>query len=48
MRRILGIIALVVVAAIAGVLAYATTKPDVFRVQRSASINAPPEKPSSR
>jgi hypothetical protein len=29
--------------AIGAVLAYAATKPDTFRVQRSASINAPPE-----
>ena len=38
------IIALVVVAAIAAVLIFAATKPDVFRVQRAASINAPPDK----
>jgi len=37
-------IALVVVALIAAVLAYAATKPDTFRVQRAASIKAPPEK----
>ena len=29
---------------IAGVLAYAATRPDVFEVQRSVSIKAPPEK----
>lgn len=29
---------------IAGVLAYAATRPDTFRVHRTASINAPPEK----
>jgi len=29
---------------IAGVLAYAATRPDTFRVQRTASIAAPPEK----
>ena len=38
------IIALVVVVLIVALLVYATTKPDTFRVQRSASINAPPEK----
>ena len=38
------IIALVVVAAIAAVLIFAATKPDVFRVQRAASIKAPPDK----
>jgi uncharacterized protein YndB with AHSA1/START domain len=37
---ILAIIAL----AIAGILIFAATKPDVFRVQRSASIGAPPDK----
>ena len=29
---------------IAGVLAYAATRPDTFRVHRTASINAPPER----
>jgi hypothetical protein len=38
------IIALVAVVLIAAVLIYAATKPDTFRVQRSASIKAPPEK----
>ena len=37
-------IAIGVVVLIAAVLAYAATKPDTFRVQRSASITAPPEK----
>jgi uncharacterized protein YndB with AHSA1/START domain len=37
-------IALVVVALIAGVLIFATTKPDTFSVQRAATIKAPPEK----
>ena len=37
-------IALVVVILVAGVLLYATTKPDTLRVQRTATINAPPEK----
>jgi uncharacterized protein YndB with AHSA1/START domain len=32
------------VASVAGVLAYATTKPDTFHVARSANIKAPPEK----
>jgi uncharacterized protein YndB with AHSA1/START domain len=40
----LKIIALVVVVLIAAVLIYAATKPDTFRIQRSASITAPPEK----
>lgn len=37
-------IAIAVVVLIAGVLVVAATKPDTFRVQRAASINAPPEK----
>src|SRR4051812_44906447 len=40
----LKIIAAVVIVAIAGVLIFAATKPDDFRVQRSISISAPPEK----
>ena len=38
------VIAIVIVVAIAGVLAYATTRPDSFSVQRSTTIKAPPEK----
>lgn len=38
------IIALVIVVVIAALLIFAATKPDTFRVQRSTSINAPPEK----
>jgi hypothetical protein len=37
-------IAIVVAVLIAGVLVFAATKPDTFRVQRAASIKAPPEK----
>ena len=37
-------IAIVVVVAIAAILVYATTLPDDFRVQRTTSIKAPPEK----
>jgi uncharacterized protein YndB with AHSA1/START domain len=37
-------IALVVALGIAAVLVFAATKPDTFRVQRTASIKAPPEK----
>ena len=40
----LKIIAVVIVVLIAGVLILAATKPDTFRVQRAASIKAPPEK----
>jgi len=38
------VILIVVVLAIAGVLIFAATKPDTFRVQRSATIKAPPER----
>jgi hypothetical protein len=38
------IIALVIVVLIVAILVFAATRPDTFRVQRSASINAPPEK----
>jgi uncharacterized protein YndB with AHSA1/START domain len=44
MRRALAILGIVVVAAVVAVLVYASTKPDSFRVQRTASMNAPPEK----
>ena len=44
MKKILGIIAIVLVVAVAGVLLYATTQPDTFRVARSQSIKASPDK----
>jgi uncharacterized protein YndB with AHSA1/START domain len=37
-------ILIVVVVLVAAILIYAATKPDTFRVQRTASINAPPDK----
>ncbi len=37
-------IAIIVVVLVATLLFYAATKPDTFRVQRSTSIKAPPEK----
>jgi uncharacterized protein YndB with AHSA1/START domain len=40
----LKIIGIVIVVLIAGVLILAATRPDTFRVQRAASIKAPPEK----
>lgn len=40
-------IALVVVLLIAGVLLFALTKPDAFRIERSITIKAPPEKVSA-
>jgi carbon monoxide dehydrogenase subunit G len=38
------IVAVVIVVLVAAVLILAATKPDIFRVQRAASIKAPPEK----
>ncbi len=40
LKKIIIIIAIL----IAGVLIYAATRPDTFRIERSTSINAPPEK----
>jgi len=42
--RLLKVILIAVAVAIAALLALAATKPDTFRVQRTASIKAPPEK----
>ncbi len=47
MLRALAIIGGVVAVLLAAVLIYAATKPDTFRVQRAASIKAPPEKISA-
>jgi hypothetical protein len=44
MLKILAIIVVVVLVVIAGVLIYASTRPDSFRVQRSVGIKAPPAK----
>ena len=44
MRRILAIVGAVVVVAVAAILIYAATRPDSFRVQRSATMDAPAEK----
>jgi hypothetical protein len=43
-KRIALTIAALLVITIAIILLYATTRPDSFRVQRTASIKAPPEK----
>jgi uncharacterized protein YndB with AHSA1/START domain len=40
----LKIISLAVVAVVGGFLIYAATRPDSFRVERTATINAPPER----
>jgi hypothetical protein len=44
MLKIALIVLAVIGVGIAGVLAYAATRPDDFRVQRSATIKAPPER----
>ena len=44
MLKTLAIIGVVVGVAIAGILLYAATKPDSFRVQRVVLINTPPDK----
>lgn len=44
MRRFLKIVGAVLLTAVAAILIYASTKPDSFRVERSAVMNAPPEK----
>ena len=44
MLKILAAIAGAIVLAVIGVLAYATTKPDTFRVERVVTINAAPDK----
>lgn len=44
MTKILSILGAGLLVLIAGVLIVAATRPDTFRVQRSASIKAPPEK----
>lgn len=44
MLKVIAAIVVIVLVIVAGILIYAATKPDTFRVQRSASIKAPPEK----
>jgi uncharacterized protein YndB with AHSA1/START domain len=44
MLKTLAIIGVIVVVVIAGILIYAATKPDSFRVQRTVLIEAPPDK----
>jgi uncharacterized protein YndB with AHSA1/START domain len=44
MRKLIGIVAAVLLVAIAAILVQAAMKPDTFRVERTASIKAPPEK----
>ena len=44
MLSTVAIVAIIVAVAVIAVLAYAATRPDTFRVERSAGIKAPPEK----
>ena len=44
MLKILAIVGAVLVAVVGGVLIYATTQPDTFRVARTQNIKAPPAK----
>jgi hypothetical protein len=44
MLKIVGIVVLVLVVAVAGLLAYAATRPDDFRVERSIVVKVPPDK----
>jgi uncharacterized protein YndB with AHSA1/START domain len=44
MLKALAVIAVIAAVAIAAVLAYAATRPDTFRIQRAASIQASPDK----
>ncbi len=44
MWKFLKIVGAVLLVAVAAILVYASTRPDSFRVERSAAMNAPPEK----
>jgi len=44
MLKTIAYVAAVIVVIVAGILIYAATRSDTFRVQRSASIKAPPDK----
>ena len=44
MWKFLKIVGSVLLVAVAAILIYASTKPDSFRVERSAAMNVPPEK----
>jgi len=44
MSEAIAIIAIVIAVAIAAILILAATKPDTFRIERSATVNAPAEK----
>ena len=44
MLKMIAYIVAVIVVVVAGILIYAATRPDTFRVQRSVTIKAPPDK----
>ncbi len=44
MLKTLAVIAVVVAVIVAGIVIYATTKPDSFTIKRTASIKAPPDR----
>lgn len=44
MLKTLAYVAVALVVVVVGILIYAATRPDTFRVQRSATIKAPPDK----
>ena len=44
MRKVITIAVIVIVVLLGGLLIAAATKPDTFRIERSADIKAPPEK----
>jgi uncharacterized protein YndB with AHSA1/START domain len=44
MLRVLGVGLVILCFVVAAVLVYAATKPDIFRVERSATIKAPPDR----
>jgi uncharacterized protein YndB with AHSA1/START domain len=44
MSEILIVIVILAAVAVAGILIYAATRPNTFRVERAVSVNAPPER----
>jgi uncharacterized protein YndB with AHSA1/START domain len=44
MLKVIAVVAVILVVLIAAVLVYAATRPDTFRVQRAATVKAPPAK----
>jgi len=48
MKRMLTYIGIAALVLVAGVLVYASTRPDSFRIERTLVVNAPPEAPYAR